>query len=83
MATALPAHQNDSCGHPERGAAYSCRGRSDSHSVVRSDSAILIGEAAKAPFAFSGHRWPELGFFAKERKHFFHERVGCDGVLIP
>ena len=37
----------------------------------------------KAPFAVSGHRWPQLGFFAKERKHFFHERVGCDAVLIP
>ena len=37
----------------------------------------------KAPFAFSGHGWPELGFFAKQRKDFFHERVGCDAVLIP
>ena len=31
---------------------------------------------------FSGHRWRELGFFAKERKHFFHECVGCDAVLL-
>jgi hypothetical protein len=37
----------------------------------------------KAPFALSGHRWPELGFFAKKRKHFFDERVGCDAVLLP
>ena len=30
----------------------------------------------------SGHRWRELGFFAKERKHFFHECIGCDAVLL-
>jgi hypothetical protein len=38
---------------------------------------------SKAPFALSGHRWPEFGFLAKERKHFLHQRVSRDAVLLP
>ena len=36
----------------------------------------------RRPSLLSGYRRRELGFFAKERKHFFHECVGCDAVLF-
>src|SRR6266496_5742787 len=37
----------------------------------------------KAPFAFlSGHRWPDSGFFAQQRQHFFHKRLTCDAVFF-
>ena len=29
-----------------------------------------------------GYRWSQLGFFAEKRENFFHERVGCNAVLL-
>ena len=60
------------------------------HIGDHSDAAIIfpgthflkVYHERRRPSLFSGHRWRELGFFAKERKNFFHQRVGCDAVLL-